>query len=348
MERAMENLYEYGDRLNSPISAFNYAASPDNFPILPHWHYFFEIIRMAEGTAEAVCGGYAYTLRPGDVILFFPQSVHSVHELKNHASSLGTPRPAPDGKNLPDAGLRPKINAAHNSIYPIPADNASAKIYGISYQVIKFDLNFLNMAAGRRNQFFKIFEIICEKSPEYIFFSSEMLSGFPIRDIFDTCINELEKKYYGYDVIACSQISALLSYFTRNWIGRGLNMDDVVRASNDPSDAFPGIIDYIEKHYNESLKIQDLAKMCKMSYSSFARLFKKTYHQSCKEYIEFIRLNKVKDLLRMTNIDLTCISNETGFSDCSHLIRTFKKWTGMTPKQWRKSISRHAAQFGAN
>ena len=72
-----------------------------------------------------------------------------------------------------------------------------------------------------------------------------------------------------------------------------------------------------------------------MSYPNFARLFKQKYNQSCKEYIEFIRLNKAEDLLLMTNIDLTYISNETGFADCSHLIRTFKKWKGVTPGQWR-------------
>ena len=37
----------------------------------------------------------------------------------------------------------------------------------------------------------------------------------------------------------------------------------------------------------------------------------------------------------MTNLDLTSISNETGFADCSHLIRTFKKWKGVTPGQLR-------------
>lgn len=78
--------------------------------------------------------------------------------------------------------------------------------------------------------------------------------------------------------------------------------------------------------------------MCGMSYSYFAKLFRETYNQSCKEYIEFTRINKAADLLLFTNQDLTYISQETGFADCSHLIRTFKKWKGMTPKQWKKSL----------
>lgn len=41
------------------------------------------------------------------------------------------------------------------------------------------------------------------------------------------------------------------------------------------------------------------------------------------------------DRLHFTNLDLTYISQKTGFADCSHLIRTFKKYTGTKPKQWQ-------------
>ncbi len=60
----MKNLYEYSDRLNAPLVAFNHIASPDNFPILPHWHYFLEIIHILEGEVEAVCGNYVYIMHP--------------------------------------------------------------------------------------------------------------------------------------------------------------------------------------------------------------------------------------------------------------------------------------------
>ena len=72
-----------------------------------------------------------------------------------------------------------------------------------------------------------------------------------------------------------------------------------------------------------------------MSYSYFAKKFHELYGQSYKDYIEFIKLSKVKALLLFTNFDLNYISQETVFSDCSHLIRTFRKKTGITPKQFR-------------
>jgi len=342
MEVIMDNLYEYSDRLNAPLVAFTHIAAPGNFPILPHWHYFLEIIHMLEGEAEATCGEYVYTLRPGDVIIFFPQLVHSICGLYGQSSSppgFNKSKPASQSPVAVDK-VRPKHNMAYGTILPVPEEEPQEARYNIRYQVLKFDLNFLNITTSYKTRFLKIFKLAYTKNPEYLYFSSDMLKELPIYNIFSTCIKELSDRHYGYDVVVCSHISTLLSYFARNWIGRGLDIDEAIRSSNDTSDAFAKITEYIEQHYNEPLRIKELAGMCGMSYSNFARLFKQTYNQSCKEYIEFTRLNKVEDLLLMTNIDLTYISNETGFADCSHLIRTFKKWKGVTPKQWRNKMEK--------
>ena len=44
----MQNLFEYTDGLNHPMEAFHHVLCPGNFPILPHWHYFIEIIYMLD------------------------------------------------------------------------------------------------------------------------------------------------------------------------------------------------------------------------------------------------------------------------------------------------------------
>lgn len=321
----MKKLYEYSDRLDAPLTAFNHTASSGNFPVLPHWHYFIEIIHILDGEVETTCGNYVYILHPGDIIIFFPQLVHSIYKPRDNTNMPGLSR------------LKPPYRNTHekcNILTPVPEETTKEQ-YNIKYQVLKFDLNFLNINTSYKTRFIKIFELAYAKNPEYVYFSKEMFKDLPIYGIFDTCIKELAAKNYGYDIIVCSHISALLSYFARNWIGRGLDIDEAIRKSNSKSDTFAEITEYIEKHYNEPLKINSLARMCGMSYPNFARLFKQKYNQSCKEYIEFIRLNKAEDLLLMTNIDLTYISNETGFADCSHLIRTFKKWKGVTPGQWR-------------
>lgn len=335
----MQNLFEHTDGLNHPMEAFHHRPYPGNFPILPHWHYFIEIIHLTEGKVIATCDDAVYHLYPGDLIIFCPQKLHSIDILENSYASAGLQK----GKHARDSRLyqkstEPKIDTQHNAIYPIPTKTASAGniTEGICYQVLKFDLNFLNTNNNFQTQFFRALNRVFEKNPANIYFSADILQDFPIETLMEDCITEMNTQHYGYDMIASSLTTTLLATLMRVWLKQGLRFDEIIQDTIASNKEFDEITGYIEKHYNETLQVQDLADRCNMSYSYFAKLFRKTYNQSCKEYIEFVRLSKVQDLLRFTNLDLTYISQETGFADCSHLIRTFKKKMGMTPKKWRK------------
>lgn len=123
-------------------------------------------------------------------------------------------------------------------------------------------------------------------------------------------------------------------------IARNVNKDilPVAKKHKDEEFSFFHILEYIDTHSNEHLEINKLASMCHMSYSNFAKLFREQYGRSCKEYINYIRLNKAQELLINTEYDLNYIAMETGFYDCSHFIRTYKKWRGITPIRERKKI----------
>ena len=95
------------------------------------------------------------------------------------------------------------------------------------------------------------------------------------------------------------------------------------------------ITEYIDDHISEGVTVEEIARECRMSYSYFAKKFLQVYGKTCKEYIEEIRLYKVEELLLYTDFELTYISNETGYSDCSHMIKSFKKYKGVTPKRFR-------------
>ena len=52
-----------------------------------------------------------------------------------------------------------------------------------------------------------------------------------------------------------------------------------------------------------------------------------------------MRIIKAEEFLVFTDFDLQKISRETGFSDCSHMIKSFKKLRGITPKQYRIKLA---------
>lgn len=204
----------------------------------------------------------------------------------------------------------------------------------LKYAVIKFDINSLHINSNYTPKLGSIFKSAVGNSKAPIFFTVDSFNDFPLDYVMNKCIHEVAHKDYGYDIRFQSMISSLLIEILRVWRKNGFNTDMASLAPSD-SDSLNTILEYIDEHSNEVIRVEYLAELCHMSYSYFAKKFHELYGQSCKEYIEFIKISKVKDLLLFTDFDLNYISQETGFSDCSHLIRIFKKKVGVTPKQYR-------------
>lgn len=203
------------------------------------------------------------------------------------------------------------------------------------YEGLKFDVNKLYTENSYAPHLRVILESAKKCEEADICFKEEAIRDLRVKEIFEECRNELWNKDYGYDIIVHNKICYLLMHLIRIWRTQGFNTDKAASHMAE-TDSIHAITAYIDAHVGEALKVEDLADMCNMSYSYFAKNFKQYYGRSCKEYIEFIRVNKAVDLLLFTNFDLSYISQETGFSDSSHLIKTFRKWKGVTPKQFKK------------
>lgn len=154
--------------------------------------------------------------------------------------------------------------------------------------------------------------------------------------MFKDCLREGSSDEWGSYVSLEATFAKLVVQIIRMWRRTGL-FDSVSRVLDEKL-TLEKVSDYIDKHFDEPLRVETLAKMCDMSYSHFARCFKASNGVSCKEYIERIRVERAKSLLMTTDYDISFISQELGFSDCSHLIRIFKKQCGITPKKYRESV----------
>lgn len=215
----------------------------------------------------------------------------------------------------------------------------TATNYPLQYEVLKFDVNKLYTENSYAPKLRVILESASKNSDASIFFAEKELRGLSIESIFEECRTELNTRGYGYDIIVHNKICYLLVNLIRIWRNKGFDTD-VAAVHVQETDSIHAITAYIDAHAGESIKVEDLANMCNMSYSYFAKNFKQYYGRSCKEYIEFIRICKAEDMLLFTDFDLSYISQETGFSDSSHLIKTFRKWKGMTPKQFKGKNSK--------
>ncbi len=95
-------------------------------------------------------------------------------------------------------------------------------------------------------------------------------------------------------------------------------------------------IEYLQMHYQEELRINDLAKHLLLDRTYLYRLFKQQTGLSIKEYLINLRIEKAKDLIANTNQSLHAISVLVGYSSYLSFSNTFKDKVKMTPNVFRK------------
>lgn len=93
---------------------------------------------------------------------------------------------------------------------------------------------------------------------------------------------------------------------------------------------------YIDEHYMEAVKLQEVAEYVGLAPAYLSSLFKKQVGKSLVEYLTHIRIQNAKQLLMDKNRNIADISDEVGFVDVKYFIKRFKKVTGLTPNEYRK------------
>ncbi|WP_160719371.1 AraC family transcriptional regulator [Bacillus sp. USDA818B3_A] len=104
--------------------------------------------------------------------------------------------------------------------------------------------------------------------------------------------------------------------------------------SGDTSQIIEETIDYISKHYNQIITLEDLAKLAGLSKSHYSRLFKKNVGYSPIEYITHYRIDRAKELLAHSDIRIKEVSQSIGYEDELYFSRIFKKIVGVSPTQF--------------
>lgn len=99
-------------------------------------------------------------------------------------------------------------------------------------------------------------------------------------------------------------------------------------------------IRYVNSNYSKTINTELLASLCNISSSYFSKLFRKVMRQGITEYVNKVRVEAAKNLLVTTRLTIISIAFECGFEDSGYFIKVFKKFTGLTPNQYRITNSK--------
>jgi AraC-like DNA-binding protein len=176
---------------------------------------------------------------------------------------------------------------------------------------------------------------------EYVFQNSNHLQGCIIRNrqdrplvrtLVEAISLETEHQQTFHKELVQHLINSLMTLVARNI---ALHTAEKTRVSHPVS---LDIIHYIHLNiYNPAkLKAEAIAAHFSISLNYLSEYFKKHTGENLQQYIIQYKLSLVEIRLRHSDMRLNEIAYELGFTDESHLTKTFKKYRGLTPSEYRK------------
>ncbi|NDL67096.1 helix-turn-helix transcriptional regulator [Anaerotalea alkaliphila] len=96
---------------------------------------------------------------------------------------------------------------------------------------------------------------------------------------------------------------------------------------------------YVHSHLSETIRLEDVAEHVELSSNYFSSLFKREMHMAFADYVNLIRVKESKYLLQRTNATILEVALAVGYSNQNYFTTIFKKFTGITPKQYRMRTS---------
>lgn len=96
-------------------------------------------------------------------------------------------------------------------------------------------------------------------------------------------------------------------------------------------------IKYINDNLASDISVPELIKMCAMSKTAFYQLFLQATGMPVKKYVNLLRIEKAKSLIRSSDLSLTEIAHAVGFDNSSTFYRNFIQETGISPTSYRNA-----------
>lgn len=108
------------------------------------------------------------------------------------------------------------------------------------------------------------------------------------------------------------------------------------RGALEQKSRFSKIIDHIDAHLNEVIMTEELAKLIGMEKNAFSKAFHAAFGIPPKQYLCLRRISRAQELLLTTRMGAAEIGRTVGYQNIFFFHRLFKKYTGLTPLEYRR------------
>lgn len=205
------------------------------------------------------------------------------------------------------------------------------------YIVIKFLPEMLISAEQTGAEFGYALTLMEHAADRQSVFSPSELDGTEIPAILRQMMAEWERKAFGYELSLRADVTRVILFLLRKWREANPGLCDSVA----PTDRrlMQTALSYIGAHYTY-LSERDVAQACGISTVAVSRLFARTVKSTFPDYVRGVRLREAEKLLLTTDLTVTDIALQVGFSTSAYFISKFREARGVTPYRYRKQRNR--------
>lgn len=104
-------------------------------------------------------------------------------------------------------------------------------------------------------------------------------------------------------------------------------------------DRLTRVRDYVRDHYSEEISLESAASEAALEKTYFSTFFHEKVGVTFRDFLQHFRVQKAMQLIRTDNQSLTDVAYSSGFGDLRTFQRAFRKWAGMTPREYKKQTA---------
>ena len=108
----------------------------------------------------------------------------------------------------------------------------------------------------------------------------------------------------------------------------------------------PKIRSYIEANYQENISLKSIAAVFYINPVYLGQVFKKAYGMYFNDFLQQLRVNEAKRLLRQTDLRIYEVAERVGFGNSDYFVTRFEKIEGVTPSEYRNSLIKGGSPKG--
>lgn len=148
-----------------------------------------------------------------------------------------------------------------------------------------------------------------------------------VNELFQLLFSSHDMEESCQKLVSTTAICSLVQYYFEH--------SSVLR-SNTEADRIRQVIAYIDEHYDESITVEQLAKLANYSESHLSKCFRDTTGLPPMRYLNNVRIKQAKLLLQFSDEPVGVIMERCGFTDAAYFSRVFKKVIGYPPQTFRR------------